>query len=560
MQHVEDNPMNAPREFMDVDVIIVGAGPAGLSAAIKIKQLAQKNSQDIQVVVLEKAGEVGGHILSGAVMDPVALDALIPDWKEKGAPLNVPVKKDKMYIFGMSGLMRIPNFLLPPLMHNHGNYIVSLGNVTRWLAEQAEAIGVEIYPGFAGAEILYGDDGQVIGVATGDMGLDADGKPKPSFERGMEMRAKYTLMGEGVRGSLTKQLIEKFKLDAECDVPKFGLGVKELWEIDPKHHDEGLVMHSLGWPSPANVGSGAFLYHLENNQIAIGYITDLDYSNTYISPFGEFQKYKTHPAIAEILEGGKRISYGARAITKGGYQSLPKLVFNGGALLGCAAGMVNLPRIKGTHNAIWSGIHAGEAVVDALAENRKHDALDAYSDAVLNGVIGKDLKKIRNVKPLISRFGNYVGMLLGGVEMWLQTLLSPLCVYTLHHKKSDALSLLPVDKCKRIDYPKPDGKLTFDRLSSVFLSATNHTENQPNHLVLKDGSVPIEQNLKMFDEPAQRYCPAGVYEVLEKDGKKYFQINGQNCIHCKTCDIKDPAQNITWRVPEGGGGPNYPNM
>lgn len=557
---MSENSALEPRESMDVDVVIVGAGPAGLSAAIKLMQLAQKAEKQMSVVVLEKAAEVGGHILSGAVIDPISLTALIPDWQARGAPLNVPVKKDKMYLFGPSGLLRIPNFLLPPLMHNHGNYIVSLGNLTRWMGEQAEALGVEIYPGFAGAEILYDDNGAVKGVATGDMGMGADGKPKPSFERGMEIHAKYTLIGEGVRGSLAKQLIEKFDLDAKCDVPKFGLGIKELWEIDPSKHDEGLVMHSLGWPSPANVGSGSFMYHLDNNQISIGYITDLDYANPYISPFGEFQKFKTHPAISEVLAGGKRIAYGARAITKGGYQSLPKLAFNGGVLLGCAAGMVNLPRIKGTHNAIWSGIHGAQAAFDAINDDRSQDELTAYSDMVLNGPIGKDLKKIRNVKPLISRFGNYFGMMLGGLEMWLQTLLPFLGSYTLHHKKSDAQSLLPADKCKMIDYPKPDGKLTFDRLSSVFLSATNHEEDQPNHLKLADASIPIDKNLAEFAEPAQRYCPAGVYEVLEKDGKPYFQINAQNCVHCKTCDIKDPAENITWTVPEGGGGPNYPNM
>ena len=554
------NPALEPRESMEVDVVIVGAGPAGLSAAIKIMQLAQENEKEMTVVVLEKGAEVGGHILSGAVIDPISLTALIPDWKAKGAPLNVPVKKDKMYLLGPSGLLRIPNFILPPLMHNHGNYIVSLGNVTRWLGEQAEALGVEIYPGFAGAEILYDDNGAVKGVATGDMGMGADGKPKPSFERGMEIHAKYTLIGEGVRGSLAKELIEKFNLDADCDVPKFGLGIKELWEIDPAKHDEGLVMHSLGWPSPARVGSGSFMYHLDNNLVSIGYITDLDYKNPYISPFGEFQKYKTHPAISEVLEGGKRIAYGARAITKGGFQSLPKLTFNGGVLLGCAAGMVNVPRIKGTHNAIWSGIHGAQAAFDAIVAGRSQDELIAYSDMVLNGPIGKDLKKIRNVKPLISRFGNYLGMMFGGMEMWLQTLLPFMGSYTLHHKKSDADSLLPADQCKMIDYPKPDGKLTFDRLSSVFLSATNHEEDQPCHLKLADASIPIDENLAKFAEPAQRYCPAGVYEVLEKDGKKYFQINGQNCVHCKTCDIKDPAKNITWTVPEGGGGPNYPNM
>ncbi|MCJ8323146.1 MAG: electron transfer flavoprotein-ubiquinone oxidoreductase [Rhizobiales bacterium] len=557
---MSENSGLEPRESMDVDVVIVGAGPAGLSAAIKLMQLAQKAEQQLSVVVLEKGAEVGGHILSGAVIDPISLTALIPDWQQRGAPLNVPVKKDKMYLFGHSGLLRIPNFILPPLMHNYGNYIISLGNLSRWMGEQAEALGVEIYPGFAGAEILYDENGAVKGVATGDMGIGADGKPKPSFERGMEIHAKYTLIGEGVRGSLAKQLIEKFDLDADCDVPKFGLGIKELWEIDPEMHDEGLVMHSLGWPSPANVGSGSFMYHLDNNQISIGYITDLDYANPYISPYGEFQKFKTHPAISEVLAGGKRIAYGARAITKGGYQSLPKLAFNGGILLGCAAGMVNLPRVKGTHNAIWSGIHGAQAAFDAISEGRSHDELTAYSDMVLTGPIGRDLKKIRNVKPLISRFGNYFGMLLGGFEMWLQTLLPFLGGYTLHHKKSDAQSLLPADKCKVIEYPKPDGKITFDRLSSVFLSATNHEEDQPCHLVLADASIPIDKNLAEFAEPAQRYCPAGVYEIIEKDGKPYFQINGQNCVHCKTCDIKDPAQNITWMVPEGGGGPNYPNM
>lgn len=549
-----------PRESMEVDIVIVGAGPSGLSAAIKLMQLAKDVDKDLSVIVLEKSAEVGGHILSGAVIDPIALTALIPDWQEKGAPLNVPVKQDKMFLMGMSGLLRIPNFLLPPLMHNHGNYIVSLGNVVRWLGDQAEALGVEIYPGFAGAEILYDENGAVKGVATGDMGLGSDGKPKPSFERGMEIHAKYTFIGEGVRGSLAKELITKFELDADCDVQKFGLGIKEVWEIDPHKHQEGLVTHSLGWPTPANMGAGSFLYHMENNQISIGYITDLDYKNPYLSPFGEFQKFKTHPAISEILKGGKRIAYGARAVTKGGYQSIPKLIFDGGALIGCCAGFMNVPRIKGSHNAIWSGINAAEAAFSAIIDGRSHDELTKYHKMVFDGPVGNDLKKVRNVKPYISHFGSYLGMAFAGAEMWLQTLVPFLFPYTLHHRKSDAESLLPANQYKPIEYPKPDGKITFDRLSSVFLSATNHEEDQPCHLKLADTSIPIDTNLAKFAEPAQRYCPAGVYEILEKKGEKYFQINSQNCVHCKTCDIKDPSQNITWVVPEGGGGPNYPNM
>ncbi len=549
------------RESMEFDVVIVGAGPAGLSAAIRLKQLAIEAQTDLSVVVLEKGSEVGAHILSGAVIDPVALNRLIPDWKDKGAPLNTQVVKDVFMILGPGGALRLPNFLMPPLMSNHGNYIVSLGNLCRWLADQAEVLGVEIYPGFAAAEVLYNEDGSVKGVATGDMGVGQDGKPKDTYMRGMELLGKYTFIGEGVRGSLAKVLIEKFGLDDGKQPQKFGIGLKELWQVDPARHHPGLVQHTFGWPLNSRTGGGSFLYHLEDNLVAVGFVVHLNYKNPYISPFEEFQRFKTHPGFAELFEGGKRISYGARAITEGGFQSVPKLTFPGGALLGCSAGMVNLPRIKGTHNAMSSGMMAAEAAFDALKNNRQNDELVEYQENFDRSDVVKDLKLVRNVKPLWSRFGTWIGIGLGSIDMWMNNLGIGL-PFTLGHGKPDYATLEKASKHKPIKYPKPDGKISFDRLSSVFLSATNHEEDQPVHLKLKDADIPISFNLPEFAEPAQRYCPAGVYEVItDQSGENpRFQINAQNCVHCKTCDIKDPSQNINWTVPEGGGGPNYPNM
>jgi electron-transferring-flavoprotein dehydrogenase len=551
-----------PREAMEFDVVIVGAGPAGLAAAIKLRQLAASNNQDISVVVLEKGSEVGAHILSGAVIDPIGLNQLLPDWRERGAPIHTQVTEDRFLYLGPAGDMRLPNFLMPPLMNNHGNYIVSLGEVVRWLGEQATALGVEIYPGFAAAEVLYDGDGRVTGVATGDMGVGKDGAPLATFTRGMELKGKYTLIAEGARGSLTKQLVKRFALDKDRCPQKYGLGIKELWEVAPEHHRPGLVQHSFGWPLDNATGGGSFLYHYGKNLVSVGFVVHLNYSNPNLSPFEEFQRFKTHPAIRETFAGGKRIAYGARAITEGGWQSIPELVFPGGALLGCAAGFVNVPRIKGSHNAILSGIHAGDAVFAALGAGRAHDRLDAYSAAVLSGPIAKDLKPVRNAKPLWSRFGTRIGVALGGLDMWLNTIIPGIGLgYTLRHGKPDHAGMTPVSQAKPIAYPKPDGVLTFDRLTSVSFSATNHVEDQPVHLRLADPSIPVAQNLPEYAEPAQRYCPAGVYEILTgDDGKPRFQINAQNCVHCKTCDIKDPAQNITWVTPEGSGGPNYASM
>ncbi len=549
------------RESMEFDVVIVGAGPAGLSAAIRLKQLAMEADKEISVVVLEKGSEVGAHILSGAVIDPVALNDLIPDWKEKGAPLNTPVTKDVFLILGPGGALRLPNFLMPPLMNNHGNYIVSLSNLCRWLAEQAEALGVEVYPGFAAAEVLYNDDGSVKGAATGDMGISREGEPKDSFMRGMELHGKYTFISEGVRGSLAKALIEKFSLSDGKEPQKFGIGLKELWQIDPAKHQPGLVQHTFGWPLSARTGGGSFLYHLEDNLVAVGFVMHLNYKNPYLSPFDEFQRFKTHPSAAEFLEGGKRISYGARAITEGGFQSVPKLVFPGGVLMGCSAGMVNLPRIKGSHNAMASGMLAAQAAFDALNDDRQNDTLEAYQETFDASEIAKDLKMVRNVKPLWSKFGTWIGIGLGSIDMWMNNLGIGL-PFTLSHGKPDYATLEKASKFKPIEYPRPDGKISFDKLSSVFLSATNHEEDQPVHLCLANPDIPIAQNLPEFAEPAQRYCPAGVYEIItDQSGENpRFQVNAQNCVHCKTCDIKDPAQNINWTVPEGGGGPNYPNM
>ncbi|MGR6466260.1 4Fe-4S dicluster domain-containing protein [Rhizobium sp. PAMB 3182] len=545
------------RESMEFDVVIVGAGPAGLSAAIRLKQL----NEDLSVVVLEKGAEVGAHILSGAVVDPVGIDALLPGWREEeGHPFKTEVKDDHFLLLGPAGSIRLPNAFMPPLMNNHGNYIVSLGNVCRWLAEKAEALGVEIYPGFAATEVLYNEAGAVYGVATGDMGIEKNGEPGPNFTRGMELHGKYVLIGEGVRGSLAKQLIAKFELDKDSDVPKFGIGLKELWEVKPENHKRGLVQHSFGWPLGMKTGGGSFLYHLEDNLVAVGFVVHLNYKNPYLYPFEEFQRFKTHPAIRGTFEGGKRISYGARAITEGGYQSVPRLSFPGGALIGCSAGFVNVPRIKGSHNAVISGMMAAEKLVDAIAAGRANDEPVEIENAWRSSLIGKDLKLVRNVKPLWSKFGTAIGVALGGLDMWTNTLFGFSFFGTLKHGKTDARSLEPAANYKPIDYPKPDGVLTFDRLSSVFLSNTNHEEDQPVHLKVKDMALQKASELGVYAGPSNRYCPAGVYEWVEKDGEETFVINAQNCVHCKTCDIKDPNQNITWVPPQGGEGPVYPNM
>ena len=551
-----------PREAMDFDVVIVGAGPSGLSAAIRLKQLAAARGSDISVVVLEKGSEVGAHILSGAVIDPIGLNRLIPDWKAKGAPIDTEVTEDRFLVLGPSGDFKLPNWPMPPLMKNHGNYIVSLGAVCKWLGEQAMELGVEIYPGFAASEILYDEKGAVTGVATGDMGVGHDGQPKDSFVRGMELRGKYTLIGEGARGSLAKQLVKRFKLDDGHEPQKYGIGLKELWQVAPDKHRRGLVQHTFGWPLDNKTGGGSFLYHYGDNLVSVGFVVHLNYANPYISPYDEFQRFKTHSAIRGVFEGGKRIGYGARAITEGGWQSMPDLVFPGGALLGCAAGMVNLPRIKGSHNAMLSGIAAAEAAFDAVLAGRAHDKLAAYETDVRSGPIAADLKTVRNMKPYWSRYGTVAGVALGGTDLWLNTLIPGIGFgYTLKHGKNDAGATGKASDFKPIDYPKPDGRLTFDKLTNLSFSGTNHEEDQPVHLRLADPSIPVAVNLPEYAEPAQRYCPAGVYEILRDDkGNARFQINAQNCVHCKTCDIKDPSQNITWVCPEGGGGPNYSGM
>ncbi|WP_445576897.1 Electron transfer flavoprotein-ubiquinone oxidoreductase [Pseudomonas sp. E141] len=552
------------REYMEFDVVIVGAGPAGLSAACRLKQKAAEAGKEISVCVVEKGSEVGAHILSGAVFEPRALNELFPDWKELGAPLNTPVVRDDIFVLrNAETASKIPDFFVPKTMHNEGNYIISLGNLCRWLAQQAENLGVEIYPGFAAQEALFDENGVVRGIITGDLGVDREGKPKEGlYTPGMELRGKYTLFAEGCRGHIGKQLIKRFNLDSDADAQHYGIGLKEIWEIDPAKHQPGLVVHTAGWPldimGTENTG-GSFLYHLENNQVVVGLIVDLSYSNTFLSPFDEFQRLKHHPVLKQYLEGGKRVSYGARAICKGGLNSLPKMVFKGGALIGCDLGTLNFAKIKGSHTAMKSGMLAAEAVADRLfAESEGGDELTAYIDSFKNSWLYEELFASRNFGPAIHKYGAIIG---GGFNWLDQNIFAGKLPFTLHDTKPDYACLKLAADCKKIDYPKPDGKISFDKLSSVFISGTNHEEEQPCHLKLTDPSIPISKNLPLYDEPAQRYCPAGVYEVVtQEDGEKRFQINAQNCVHCKTCDIKDPAQNITWVSPEGAGGPTYPNM
>ncbi|AWM93578.1 electron transfer flavoprotein-ubiquinone oxidoreductase [Pseudomonas sp. 31-12] len=552
------------REYMEFDVVIVGAGPAGLSAACRLKQKAAEAGKEISVCVVEKGSEVGAHILSGAIFEPRALNELFPDWKELGAPLNTPVTRDDIFVLkNADSAQKIPDFFVPKTMHNDGNYIISLGNLCRWLAQQAENLGVEIYPGFAAQEALFDENGVVRGIITGDLGVDREGNPKEGlYTPGMELRGKYTLFAEGCRGHIGKQLIKRFNLDSEADAQHYGIGLKEIWEVDPAKHQPGLVVHTAGWPmdimGTENTG-GSFLYHLENNQVVVGLIVDLSYSNTYLSPFDEFQRLKHHPVLKQYLEGGKRISYGARAICKGGLNSLPKMVFKGGALIGCDLGTLNFAKIKGSHTAMKSGMLAAESVAEALfAEKDGTEELTTYVEAFKKSWLYDELFASRNFGPAIHKFGAIVG---GGFNWLDQNIFGGKLPFTLHDNKPDYACLKLAADCKKIDYPKPDGKISFDKLSSVFISGTNHEEEQPCHLKLTDPSIPIAKNLPLYDEPAQRYCPAGVYEVVTKeDGEKRFQINAQNCVHCKTCDIKDPAQNITWVAPEGAGGPTYPNM
>jgi electron-transferring-flavoprotein dehydrogenase len=546
-----------PRESMEYDVVIVGGGPAGLSAAIRLKQRAAEKGVELGVCVLEKGSEIGAHILSGAVMDPRAISELIPDWKEKGAPLTVEVSEDRFLFLSETGSKSVPAWALPDNFRNHGNYVISLANVTRWLGQQAEALGVEIFPGFPAAEILYNDDGSVKGVATGNLGIGKDGQPTGNFQLGMELHAKYTLFCEGARGHLGRQLNERFRLREGVDPQVYGIGIKELWEIDPSKHKPGLVMHTAGWPLENDTYGGSFLYHMDNNQVVVGFVVGLGYTNPYLSPFEEFQRYKTHPAIRAILEGGKRVSYGARAITAGGLLSLPKLVFPGGALVGDDAGFLNVSRIKGSHAAIKTGMLAADAAFDAVQAGRTGDELAAYPESFRTSWLHTELHRARNFKQWMSK-GLYLGTLMVGLE---QKLLGGNVPWTLHHRHSDHEMLKPASQCTPIEYPKPDGKLTFDRLSSVFISNTNHEENQPVHLTLKDPTVPVNVNWQTYAGPESRYCPAAVYEFVKNDdGSERLVINAQNCVHCKTCDIKDPTQNIVWVTPEGGGGPNYPNM
>ncbi len=548
------------RESMPYDVVIVGAGPAGLSAAIRLKQLANAAGSELSVCILEKGSEVGAHILSGAVIDPRSLDELLPEWRTMGCPLaEVPVNDNQHWVLTRKRKFNLPEFISPPFMHNKGTYTGSLGNLCRWLAEQAEGLGVEIFPGFPAAEILYNEDGSVKGVATGDMGVARDGSHKADYAPGLELHAKYTFFAEGVRGHLTKMLKPQFALDADCEPQVYGLGVKELWDIDPENHAPGRVIHTQGWPLDENANGGGFLYHQANGQVALGFVTWLNYRNPHISPFQEMQKWKTHPEIAKILKGGKRVSYGARAISDGGYQSVPKLAFPGGALIGDSAGFLNVPRIKGTHTSMKSGMMAAEAAFAAVTAGRAGDTLGAYQAAYDDSWVKKELSVVRNVLPLVEKYGDLAGTIMAGITMWAETLKIKMPFTMKHHPDNE--SLYRADMMPKPDYPKPDGVLTFDRLSSVFVSNTNHEEDQPVHLQLKDPSIPVEYNLPLYDEPAQRYCPAGVYEIVgEEEGDPKLVINAQNCVHCKTCDIKDPTQNINWVTPEGGGGPNYPNM
>jgi electron-transferring-flavoprotein dehydrogenase len=553
--------MSEPRETMEFDVVIVGAGPAGLAAAIHLKQLARNAGRELSVCVLEKGAEVGAHILSGAVIDPIGLNKLIPDWKARGAPVETQVTDDRFYFLGPAGSIRIPNFLIPPLMSNRGNYIISLGLLCRWLAKQAEALGVEIYPGFAAVDIELGEAGQIAGIIAGDMGIARDGHHKENYTPGMVLRGKYIFIAEGARGSLAKQLIARFGLAEGREPQSFGIGLKELWELPKAQHRPGLVMHSMGWPLDNRTGGGSFVYHYGDNLASVGFVVHLDYKNPYLSPFDEFQRFKTHPLIRPILEGGRRIAYGARVITEGGFQAVPRLVFPGGALIGCAAGFVNVPRLKGSHNAILTGMLAARAAFDALGEGHAGDVLAGYDAAYLRSPVHKDLKRVRNVKPLWSRYGTALGVPLGAFDMWVNQLLGFNPFGTLKGKGPDYAQLVPAAKAKPIAYPKPDGVVSFDRLSSVFLSGTRHDEDEPIHLKLKDSALPIRENLPVYAEPAQRYCPAGVFEVVASgEGPPRFVINAANCVHCKTCDIKDPAQNIIWVPPEGGDGPAYGTM
>ena len=552
---MDDNALPA-REAMEFDVVIVGAGPAGLAAAIRLKQI----DPELQVVLVEKGSEVGAHTLSGAVIDPVGLDRLLPEWwVDPDCPIRQPVVDDRFYWLGRKRAIRIPTWPMPKLMSNHGNYIVSLGDMGRWLARKAEALGVEIYPGFAATEVLYGERGEVVGIATGDMGVGHDGQPKDSFTRGIELRGRYTLFAEGARGSLSKTLVKRFDLQSDRDTPKYGIGIKELWQVQPEHHRPGHVQHTLGWPLSNDTGGGSFLYHFGENLVSVGFVVHLNYRNPWLSPFEELQRFKTHPMIRGTFEGGKRLSYGARVISEGGWQSVPRLVFPGGALIGCAAGFVNVPRIKGSHNAILSGILAADETGAALKDGRAHDELSGYETGWRDSTVGQDLRKVRNVKPLLSKFGTLLGTLLGGLDMWTNALGFSL-FGTLRHGHSDNEMLEPAAARRRIEYPKPDGKLTFDRLSSVFLSNTNHAGDQPVHLRVADPALQVASEHDVYAGPSTRYCPAGVYEWTTQDDKPVFVINAQNCVHCKTCDVKDPNANITWMPPEGGGGPNYQTM